>query len=118
MPAIFGVFLIIYPSNSSVEAILAFSLAWLTNPSITREMLQSVVFLAPAYINLSREKVVRLTNLVGTNRITAAAMSLQCGDCGVLLQSVEEAQAHAKSMSHSNFAESTPAGACGKLCRS
>jgi hypothetical protein len=44
------------------------------------------------------------------NQITAAAMSglsLQCGNCGVLLQSVEEAQAHAESMSHTNFAEST-----------
>jgi hypothetical protein len=80
---------------------------------------------APAYINLSREKVMRLTNQVSTNQITTAAMSglsLQCGDCGVLLQSVEEAQAHIEATSYSNLAVSTelvlPAGACGKLCRS
>ncbi|KAK3158007.1 hypothetical protein QOZ80_2AG0131630 [Eleusine coracana subsp. coracana] len=53
-----------------------------------------------------------------------AGLSLQCGDCGVLLRSVEEAQAHAEATSHSNFAESTEAvlnlvcSACGKPCRS
>jgi UBX domain-containing protein 1/4 len=55
-----------------------------------------------------------------------SGLSLQCGDCGVLLRSVEEAQAqaHAEATSHSNFAESTEAvlnlvcSACGKPCRS
>ncbi|KAL6899085.1 hypothetical protein ACP4OV_005743 [Aristida adscensionis] len=53
-----------------------------------------------------------------------AGLSLQCGDCGVLLRSVEEAQAHAEATSHTNFAESTDAvlnlvcSACGKPCRS
>uniref|UniRef100_A0A803Q171 UBA domain-containing protein n=1 Tax=Cannabis sativa TaxID=3483 RepID=A0A803Q171_CANSA len=36
-----------------------------------------------------------------------AGVSLQCGDCGALLRSVEEAQQHAELTSHSNFAEST-----------
>jgi hypothetical protein len=83
-------------------------------------------------LNLAREKVAHFPNLVGTNRIAVAAppatamsgLSLQCGDCGVLLRSVEEAQAHAEATSHSNFAESTEAvlnlvcSACGKPCRS
>ncbi|KAL6634427.1 hypothetical protein ACP70R_027098 [Stipagrostis hirtigluma subsp. patula] len=53
-----------------------------------------------------------------------AGLSLQCGDCGVLLRSVEEAQAHAEATSHANFSESTDAvlnlvcSACGKPCRS
>ncbi|KAK9146010.1 hypothetical protein Sjap_005913 [Stephania japonica] len=53
-----------------------------------------------------------------------AGLSLQCGDCGVLLKSVEEAQEHAELTSHSNFAESTEAvlnlvcTTCGKPCRS
>ncbi|KAI4317518.1 hypothetical protein L6164_025381 [Bauhinia variegata] len=38
-----------------------------------------------------------------------AGVSLKCGDCGVLLKSVEEAQEHAKLTSHSNFSESTEA---------
>ncbi|XP_062219122.1 uncharacterized protein LOC133918965 [Phragmites australis] len=53
-----------------------------------------------------------------------AGLSLRCGDCGVLLRSVEEAHAHAEATSHSNFAESTEAvlnlvcSSCGKPCRS
>ncbi|EXC01459.1 UBX domain-containing protein 1 [Morus notabilis] len=53
-----------------------------------------------------------------------AGVSLKCGDCGVLLRSVEEAQEHAELTSHSNFAESTEAvlnlvcSSCGKPCRS
>ncbi|OMO71021.1 hypothetical protein CCACVL1_18500 [Corchorus capsularis] len=53
-----------------------------------------------------------------------AGVSLKCGDCGVLLKSVEEAQEHAELTSHSNFSESTEAvlnlicSACGKPCRS
>ncbi|GAB2267236.1 hypothetical protein Dimus_002221 [Dionaea muscipula] len=53
-----------------------------------------------------------------------AGVSLKCGDCGVLLKSVEEAQEHAELTSHSNFAESTEAvlnlvcTSCGKPCRS
>lgn len=53
-----------------------------------------------------------------------AGLSLQCGDCGALLKSVEEAQEHAELTSHTNFAESTEAvlnlvcAACGKPCRS
>ncbi|KAF8402109.1 hypothetical protein HHK36_013061 [Tetracentron sinense] len=53
-----------------------------------------------------------------------AGLSLQCGDCGTLLKSVEEAQEHAELTSHSNFAESTEAvlnlicSSCGKPCRS
>uniref|UniRef100_A0A0D9YSM8 UBA domain-containing protein n=1 Tax=Oryza glumipatula TaxID=40148 RepID=A0A0D9YSM8_9ORYZ len=51
-------------------------------------------------------------------------LSLRCGDCGVLLRSVEEAQAHAEATNHANFSESTEAvlnlvcAACGKPCRS
>lgn len=47
-----------------------------------------------------------------------------CGDCGVLLRSVEEAQEHAELTSHSNFSESTEpvlnlvCSACSKPCRS
>ncbi|KAL5711664.1 hypothetical protein ACHQM5_013925 [Ranunculus cassubicifolius] len=54
----------------------------------------------------------------------AAGLSLQCGDCGVLLKSVEEAQEHAELTSHSNFAESVEAvlnlvcTTCAKPCRS
>ncbi|KAH7521749.1 hypothetical protein FEM48_Zijuj07G0065500 [Ziziphus jujuba var. spinosa] len=53
-----------------------------------------------------------------------AGVSLKCGDCGVLLKSVEEAQEHAELTSHSNFSESTEAvlnlvcSTCGKPCRS
>uniref|UniRef100_A0A0E0CKW7 UBA domain-containing protein n=1 Tax=Oryza meridionalis TaxID=40149 RepID=A0A0E0CKW7_9ORYZ len=53
-----------------------------------------------------------------------AGLSLQCGNCGVLLRSVEEAQAHAEATNHANFSESTEAvlnlvcAACGKPCRS
>ncbi|XP_024317884.1 UBX domain-containing protein 1 isoform X2 [Brachypodium distachyon] len=53
-----------------------------------------------------------------------AGLSLRCGDCGVQLRSVEEAQAHAEATSHTNFAESTEAvlnlicADCGKPCRS
>lgn len=53
-----------------------------------------------------------------------AGVSLQCGDCGVLLKSVEEAQEHAELTNHSNFSESTEAvlnlvcASCGKPCRS
>ncbi|KAJ7980538.1 UBX domain-containing protein 1 [Quillaja saponaria] len=53
-----------------------------------------------------------------------AGVSLQCGDCGALLRSVQEAQEHAELTSHSNFSESTEAvlnlvcGTCGKPCRS
>ncbi|KAF4349611.1 hypothetical protein CsatB_025385 [Cannabis sativa] len=53
-----------------------------------------------------------------------AGVSLQCGDCGALLRSVEEAQQHAELTSHSNFAESTEpvlnlvCSSCGKPCRS
>ncbi|KAF6144318.1 hypothetical protein GIB67_024545 [Kingdonia uniflora] len=54
----------------------------------------------------------------------AAGLSLQCGDCGTLLKSVEEAEEHAELTSHSNFSESTEAvlnlvcTTCGKPCRS
>ncbi|XP_047081549.1 caldesmon isoform X1 [Lolium rigidum] len=53
-----------------------------------------------------------------------AGLSLRCGDCGVQLRSVEEAQAHAEATSHTNFAESDEAvlnlicAGCGKPCRS
>ncbi|XP_054806508.1 uncharacterized protein LOC129309135 isoform X1 [Prosopis cineraria] len=53
-----------------------------------------------------------------------AGVSLQCGDCGALLRSVQEAQEHAELTSHSNFSESTEAvlnlvcTTCGKPCRS
>ncbi|XP_057419122.1 uncharacterized protein LOC130713367 [Lotus japonicus] len=53
-----------------------------------------------------------------------AGVSLMCGDCGVLLRSVEEAQEHAELTSHSNFSESTEpvlnlvCSACSKPCRS
>ncbi|KAJ4723211.1 UBX domain-containing protein 1 [Melia azedarach] len=53
-----------------------------------------------------------------------AGVSLQCGDCGALLKSVQEAQEHAELTSHSNFSESTEAvlnlvcTTCGKPCRS
>ncbi|XP_058203904.1 vicilin-like seed storage protein At2g18540 isoform X2 [Rhododendron vialii] len=53
-----------------------------------------------------------------------AGVSLQCGDCGTLLRSVEEAQEHAELTKHSNFSESTEAvlnlvcSSCGKPCRS
>lgn len=40
---------------------------------------------------------------------TAAGLSLRCGDCGVHLRSVEEAQAHAEATYHTNFTESTEA---------
>ncbi|KAL5702866.1 hypothetical protein ACHQM5_028030 [Ranunculus cassubicifolius] len=53
-----------------------------------------------------------------------AGLSLQCGDCGVLLKSVKEAQEHEELTSHSNFAESVEAvlnlvcTTCAKPCRS
>ncbi|XP_021745600.1 UBX domain-containing protein 1-like [Chenopodium quinoa] len=53
-----------------------------------------------------------------------SGVSLQCGDCGALLKSVEEAQQHAELTSHSNFSESTEpvlnlvCSSCGKPCRS
>ncbi|KAF5738504.1 UBX domain-containing protein 4 [Tripterygium wilfordii] len=53
-----------------------------------------------------------------------AGVSLQCGDCGALLKSVQEAQEHAELTTHSNFSESTEAvlslvcTTCGKPCRS
>ncbi|XP_047336202.1 chromatin assembly factor 1 subunit A [Impatiens glandulifera] len=53
-----------------------------------------------------------------------AGVSLKCGDCGVLLKSVEEAQEHAELTQHSNFSESTEAvlnlvcSTCSKPCRS
>ncbi|KAL9251877.1 UBX domain-containing protein [Drosera capensis] len=53
-----------------------------------------------------------------------AGVSLKCGDCGVLLKSVEEAQEHAELTSHANFVESTEAvlnlicTVCSKPCRS
>ncbi|KAM1743735.1 hypothetical protein ACFX12_013603 [Malus domestica] len=53
-----------------------------------------------------------------------AGVSLNCGDCGTLLRSVEEAQEHAELSSHSNFSESTEAvlnlvcSSCGKPRRS
>ncbi|XP_004504346.1 uncharacterized protein [Cicer arietinum] len=53
-----------------------------------------------------------------------AGVSLQCGDCGALLKSVEEAQEHAELTSHSNFSESTEpvlnlvCTTCSKPCRS
>ncbi|KAL3634366.1 hypothetical protein CASFOL_021420 [Castilleja foliolosa] len=53
-----------------------------------------------------------------------AGLSLQCGDCGTLLKSVEEAQEHAELTKHANFVESTEAvlnlvcSNCGKPCRS
>ncbi|XP_049398379.1 uncharacterized protein LOC125862372 [Solanum stenotomum] len=53
-----------------------------------------------------------------------SGVSLQCGDCGTLFKSVEEAQEHAEVTSHANFSESTEAvlnlvcTACGKPCRS
>ncbi|KAL3507320.1 hypothetical protein ACH5RR_032702 [Cinchona calisaya] len=53
-----------------------------------------------------------------------AGVSLQCGDCGTLLKSVEEAQEHAELTKHTNFAESTEpvlnlvCSSCGKPCRS
>ncbi|KAJ8774226.1 hypothetical protein K2173_009657 [Erythroxylum novogranatense] len=56
--------------------------------------------------------------------MAATGVSLKCGDCGVLLKSVEEAQEHAELTKHSNFSESTEAvlnlvcSTCGKPCRS
>ncbi|PIA25784.1 hypothetical protein AQUCO_10800039v1 [Aquilegia coerulea] len=56
--------------------------------------------------------------------MSATGLSLRCGDCGVLLKSVEEAQEHAELTSHSNFSESTEAvlnlvcTVCRKPCRS
>lgn len=56
--------------------------------------------------------------------MASTGLSLRCGDCGVLLKSVEEAQEHAELTSHSNFAESTEAvlnlvcTTCRKPCRS
>lgn len=53
-----------------------------------------------------------------------AGVSLQCGDCGTLLKSVEEAQEHAELTKHTNFRESTEpvlnlvCSSCGKPCRS
>ncbi|XP_027119028.1 vicilin-like seed storage protein At2g18540 [Coffea eugenioides] len=53
-----------------------------------------------------------------------AGVSLQCGDCGTLLKSVEEAQEHAELTKHTNFSESTEpvlnlvCTSCGKPCRS
>ncbi|KAL7219849.1 hypothetical protein ACSBR2_012835 [Camellia fascicularis] len=53
-----------------------------------------------------------------------AGLSLKCGDCGILLRSVEEAQEHAELTKHSDFSESTEAvlnlvcSTCGKPCRS
>lgn len=53
-----------------------------------------------------------------------SGVSLKCGDCGVLLKSVEEAQQHAELTSHSNFSESTEpvlnlvCSSCAKPCRS
>ncbi|KMZ60843.1 hypothetical protein ZOSMA_56G00740 [Zostera marina] len=53
-----------------------------------------------------------------------AGLSLRCGDCGLQLKTVEEAQEHAERTSHSNFVESTEAvlnlvcSTCGKPCRS
>lgn len=53
-----------------------------------------------------------------------AGVSLQCGDCGLLLKSVEEAQQHAELTNHSNFSESTEpvlnlvCASCAKPCRS
>ncbi|GMY26798.1 GRB10-interacting GYF protein 2-like isoform X2 [Fagus crenata] len=53
-----------------------------------------------------------------------AGVSLQCGDCGALLRSVDEAQQHAELTSHSNFSESTEpvlnliCTTCAKPCRS
>ncbi|XP_019172887.1 PREDICTED: UBX domain-containing protein 1 [Ipomoea nil] len=53
-----------------------------------------------------------------------AGVSLQCGDCGALLKSVEEAQEHAELTKHTNFSESTEpilnlvCTTCGKPCRS
>ncbi|GBG67556.1 hypothetical protein CBR_g685 [Chara braunii] len=54
----------------------------------------------------------------------ATAFSLLCGDCGVQLRSMKEAQDHAEAFGHSNFKESTEAvlslvcATCGKPCRS
>ncbi|MCD7451404.1 hypothetical protein HAX54_011712 [Datura stramonium] len=42
----------------------------------------------------------------------AARVVLQCGDCGTLLKSVEEAQRHAKDYCHTNFLESNEAIRC------
>ncbi|KAL3506416.1 hypothetical protein ACH5RR_031798 [Cinchona calisaya] len=53
-----------------------------------------------------------------------AGVSLKCGDCGILLKSVEEAQEHAELTKHSSFSESTDpvlnlvCSSCGKPCRS
>uniref|UniRef100_A0A803MDV2 Isopropylmalate dehydrogenase-like domain-containing protein n=1 Tax=Chenopodium quinoa TaxID=63459 RepID=A0A803MDV2_CHEQI len=53
-----------------------------------------------------------------------SGVSLQCGDCGALLKSVEEDQQHAELTSHSNFSKSTKlvlnlvCSSCGKPCRS
>ncbi|KAK8959277.1 hypothetical protein KSP40_PGU004130 [Platanthera guangdongensis] len=52
-----------------------------------------------------------------------AGLSLRCGDCGVLLRSVQEAQEHAELTSHADFSESTEpvlnlvCSSCGKPCR-
>lgn len=52
------------------------------------------------------------------------ALSLKCGQCGVQLKSVAEAQLHGETTGHSQFEESTEAllnltcTECGKPCRS
>lgn len=52
------------------------------------------------------------------------ALSLKCGQCGVLLRSMKEAQDHGEATGHSQFEESTEAiltlvcAECGKPCRS
>lgn len=54
----------------------------------------------------------------------ASALSLKCGQCGVQLKSVAEAQIHGERTGHSQFEESTEAllnlscTECGKPCRS
>lgn len=51
-------------------------------------------------------------------------VSLKCGDCGILMKSVIEAQEHAELTKHANFMESTEpvlnlvCTTCGKPCRS
>ncbi|KAM7465838.1 hypothetical protein LguiB_013400 [Lonicera macranthoides] len=53
-----------------------------------------------------------------------AGLSLQCGECGTLMKSVEEAQEHAELTSHTSFSESTEpvlnlvCSTCRKPCRS
>lgn len=52
-----------------------------------------------------------------------AGLSLKCGNCGILLKSVEEAQEHAELTNHADFSESTEpvlnlvCCTCGKPCR-